>query len=393
MPAIRYEDLLLRIVKEITYIRSALRHVTTNLPLYDIASENTPAQLTANQNNYAPGNYDVLRLSSSLAVSITGIRGGVKGRSLRIFNTGAYAITLAHQNASSDAANRLKFATAANVLIMPGSFVDLYYDSSQSRWVEGMQLEDSGISKETTPAQITANQNNYNPSDYGVLRITSSAAYSITGISGGVKGRSLRIFNVGSYEITLSHQSASSDAANRVVTGTGQNLVIGAGGWVDLYYDSTSSRWRAAGLGGATSGDKSNVKLSLSANLSIPDTPPAPETTIEWSSEDVDTDGYFNALNPGYITIQFTGWYFVNIQIQWTQNATGYRSIAFDATSFPFPIYDTRGAVNGNPTISSIGKMAYLNKGDTVTVLVLQNSGGALDIDDEKTFFEVLRMD
>ena len=109
MPAIRHDDLLLRLVKDVTDIKSALRRTVANLPLYDIANENTPAQLTASQNDYAPGNYDNLRLSSNKTISITGIRGGVKGRSIRIFNVGSHAILLTHEDSNSIAANRFKF--------------------------------------------------------------------------------------------------------------------------------------------------------------------------------------------------------------------------------------------------------------------------------------------
>ena len=139
MPAIRHDDLLLRLVKEITYIRSALRRVTTNLPLYDIASENTPAQLTANQNDYPPGNYDVLRMSGSTGVSITGITGGVKGRSLKIYNDGNYIIYFLDQHTGSQAANR--FNLNDTVVLFPKQMVSFYYDSTNSRWIFSYPFE------------------------------------------------------------------------------------------------------------------------------------------------------------------------------------------------------------------------------------------------------------
>ena len=85
MPALKHDDVLLRLIKDVNDVRSALRRVVATLPLYDIDNENSPAQITANQNNYIPGNYDVLRLTSSAAYTITGITTGVKGRKLRIF--------------------------------------------------------------------------------------------------------------------------------------------------------------------------------------------------------------------------------------------------------------------------------------------------------------------
>lgn len=154
MPAIRHDDLLLRLVKENTYIRSALRSVTTNLPLYDIASENTPAQLNADQNNYAPGNYDIIRLSSTLAVSITGLRGGVKGRMIRIFNDGLYSISLTHQSASSTAENRFKFSSGFSAIIPPGANVSLYYDATGSRWTDSDRNASGAVLCDLTKATV-----------------------------------------------------------------------------------------------------------------------------------------------------------------------------------------------------------------------------------------------
>ena len=137
MPAIKHDDLLLRLVKDVNEVRSALRRVVANLPLFDIDNENTPAQLTADQNNYVPGNYDVLRLSGNAARNITGIRNGTKGRRLRIFNVGSYPITLVHASASSLAANRFKFSNAKDAVIPPASTTLIYYDSTQARWIGG----------------------------------------------------------------------------------------------------------------------------------------------------------------------------------------------------------------------------------------------------------------
>lgn len=118
MSVIRDKRLLLRLLKDINDIRSALRRVTVNLPLYDINNENTPDQITADQNNYVIGNYDALRLSSDAARTITGLNRGVKGRSLRIFNIGSFAITLAHQDANSTAEYRFKFSNSRNAVLL-----------------------------------------------------------------------------------------------------------------------------------------------------------------------------------------------------------------------------------------------------------------------------------
>lgn len=139
MPAIRHDDLLLRLVKEVNDIKAALRRMVANLPLFDIANENTPPQLTASQNDYAPGNYDVLLLQGSKVVSITGIRGGVKGRSLRLFNIGDYSILIPHESTSSQTANRFRLQGGNTPVylasIEPNTTLEFYYLNSEQRWV------------------------------------------------------------------------------------------------------------------------------------------------------------------------------------------------------------------------------------------------------------------
>lgn len=97
----------------------------------------TPAQITANQNNYSPtglASAAVVRLSSDDSRTITGIVPGSSpaGRRLALFNVGGSDIVLANQSASSTAANR--FALNADVTITPGSAVLLQYDGVASRW-------------------------------------------------------------------------------------------------------------------------------------------------------------------------------------------------------------------------------------------------------------------
>lgn len=109
-----------------------------------------------------------------------------------------------------------------------------------------------------TPSQITANQNDYTPSGFSTataLRLSSDASRTITGLSGGALGRIVIIHNVGSNDIILANESASSTAANRFALGA--DATIAANTSTTLRYDGTSSRWRAiagAGAGGGPGG-------------------------------------------------------------------------------------------------------------------------------------------
>lgn len=109
---------------------------------------------------------------------------------------------------------------------------------------------------ELTPAQITSNQNDFSTTDtdgnnVGVLRLSSDASRTITGLADGATGRFLYLMNVGANNIVLANQSGSSVAANRVITGTGANLTIQADDISFLYYDSTTARWRVVSFSDA----------------------------------------------------------------------------------------------------------------------------------------------
>lgn len=100
-----------------------------------------------------------------------------------------------------------------------------------------------------SPTQITADQNDYNPSGAGagIWRLNSDATRVITGIAGGVAGRRLTLQNVGSFDIELADQSALSTAANRIITGFQANAVLAPDRSATLWYDDVTSRWRVEG--------------------------------------------------------------------------------------------------------------------------------------------------
>ncbi|MBL7813867.1 MAG: tail fiber domain-containing protein [Saprospiraceae bacterium] len=88
-------------------------------------------------------------------------------------------------------------------------------------------------------------------SEYSFMRVTGpTAAFSITGFSGGNDGRVLTIMNNTSQVMTLTHQ-ATSLSANQINTG-GTNTVIAANGLATLYYSSNLSKWVVTAVTGAT---------------------------------------------------------------------------------------------------------------------------------------------
>lgn len=98
-----------------------------------------------------------------------------------------------------------------------------------------------------TPAAFTADADNYSPGDFRkaiVYRLSSDASRNITGISAeGGADRIILLFNIGANDIVLKNESASSDAENRFALNG--DITLQPNNSVGLWYDSTSSRWRA----------------------------------------------------------------------------------------------------------------------------------------------------
>lgn len=121
-----------------------------------------------------------------------------------------------------------------------------------------------------TPAQITATQNDYDPGNKIVSRLSSDATRIITGITGGVTYQLRVLANVGSFDITLADADTGSAAANRILTVTGSDLTLAPNKLAFCFYDTGATRWRcgligeAGGGGGGTPGG-SDTQVQINA--------------------------------------------------------------------------------------------------------------------------------
>jgi len=132
----RYKSVIHELVRRTLDLETWRRNVVAgDIPLFDIANEHAPATLSADQNNYDPGFYDVLRINAFLDVSITGISKGKKGRFLEFYNVSSYKISLPYESVLSIAANRIINSSGEEIVLFPTARVRLYYDSTISRWV------------------------------------------------------------------------------------------------------------------------------------------------------------------------------------------------------------------------------------------------------------------
>lgn len=129
-----YDSVVGQLVREVGDLGRRIERLMSSRSLYTVLNERTPAQITANQNDYAPGDYDVLRMSSDAARNLTGLSGGKMGRLLRIINIGSFNIVIVHESSLSVAANRIVVASVANLTLATTDSATLYYDSTTMRW-------------------------------------------------------------------------------------------------------------------------------------------------------------------------------------------------------------------------------------------------------------------
>ncbi len=79
---------------------------------------------------------------------------------------------------------------------------------------------------------------------YSFVKVSGpSAAFTISGLAGGYDGKIVTLYNSTAQNMTIANASASSSAANRILTLTGANITTTGTGTVTLQYDGASSTW------------------------------------------------------------------------------------------------------------------------------------------------------
>jgi hypothetical protein len=135
----------------------------------------------------------------------------------------------------------------------------------------------AALSGDISPSQITANQNDYNPSglaNASVLRLSSDASRNITGLQGGSDGRIVILLNIGGNDLVLLSESASSSAVNRFALYA--DITLAANQAAILQYDAGASRWRAlaspaVSSGGGAGGTADQELLNAQTSLALSD--------------------------------------------------------------------------------------------------------------------------
>jgi len=114
--------------------------------------------------------------------------------------------------------------------------------------VDGSFFADADVHwKSVSPAEITSDTDDYaGAAGFSVARLTTDASRMLGGFTDGEEGKHLLIINVGSNALVIEDTAtAGGTATNHVITGTGGNVTLAANDTIQLWYDGTTTKWRA----------------------------------------------------------------------------------------------------------------------------------------------------
>lgn len=166
------------------------------------------------------------------------------GRVYAVWQDNANRVGVRHDSASA-ATTAHRFYTAQGVTTYLRQYEGMlvWYDTAASRWRVIGPRGPAVI----RPAQITANQNNYAPTgwaDADAALLDLDAARSITGFAATYDGDSKRVLNISGFDLTVSHNSGSSSAGNKVICPGGGDYTLTSASGMWLTYDATAAFWR-----------------------------------------------------------------------------------------------------------------------------------------------------
>lgn len=134
------DEIIHELIKRITIMEREVQRLSSLNPLYEILNSSSVVPvISANQNNYDPGDYDSLNLDPTSTFSVSGFTGGVLGRRLMIRNASntLSSLSILHEGAGSTATNRIRTQTAGTLTLTARNSMLMEYMATAvgNRWV------------------------------------------------------------------------------------------------------------------------------------------------------------------------------------------------------------------------------------------------------------------
>jgi hypothetical protein len=265
-------------------------------------------------------------LTNASLVSVAGIATDAGNKFVIVVNKTTVQLTLKHESLAATAADRILTPTGSDIDWKTNQAFIFIYDTTASRWVMAGDSGGSLFSLGAIGAVPNANGASYNAgtgvfnlqpannsfggvltnttqgiaglkdldqgivigdelryrlynetnsgSDYLlgsavkiVIQLTNAGLTSIAGITApSADCRVKVIINSTGGTVTLRNQSGVVTAADRIITGTGQDLEVANGACISVVYNSDASRWQIIGGSG---GSSSRIAQTKTANYTI----------------------------------------------------------------------------------------------------------------------------
>jgi len=144
---------------------------------------------------------------------------------------------------STDAGKIQSSGTAVQILA-PGGGTTLNVQSGSITTDQYFSANRGYITKEISQTLPNGRSDNIALNAGGQIAITGpTAAFSISGIAGGIAGREITLVNTTSQTLTILHFDANSASQNQIIIRGGASLSIAGAGAVRLVYSAAISKW------------------------------------------------------------------------------------------------------------------------------------------------------
>lgn len=124
-----------------------------------------------------------------------------------------------------------------------------------------------------------------------------------------------------------------------------------------------------------------NASIAWINKLTLQSIPNNTYTAIQFATETLDTDAYWSVGVPTRIIAPYRGVYLVTFYGGWDTNLTGYRTITIRKNGSTTDEFGQIFApVSGVSAIHEFATILYMNASEYFEVLVMQTSGGSLNV-------------
>ena len=197
--------------------------------------------------------------------------------------------------------------------------------------------------------------------------------FSIGGITSSPDGKLLSFFNNSGQIMTILHENTAALPTDRILTGTGNNIIIPHNASISLSYNGSAERWVVTGnsapipSSGQVSWITNDTRMynTNAGNVGI-------GTQFPGSKLSVAGNGYFSGTNPNLALEP--------VQESYYMNTAGLQIASPNTDNYPVGIQNNILAINGNQIQSYVRDIDDPSESDLVRTLVINPLGGNVGI-------------